>query len=187
MVFEKVKSILVNPFNRSSQPESVKQAVLLQTLHTNDRSDDDNAFKEANIANYDNNHCETFEEIIRELFRNYAVSYDAQKGGFSVNKADLNLNMSGVAVALSIVNRNSFVSEKYARMVLQPRLRKLIAMAELQISPAAYQNGASTLFEAFKYYGSIAIEDSIEGKKARLNKTITSIKQSSVSVGDIKK
>lgn len=176
-----------NIFNRQQAPSPIRDAMVISGLQSATRTDDDVAWKEQQGTNYELIHDDPLEEVLNELMYEKAVVWNKEKGEWQViKKAQLDLNMVGLRMVASHVNRCSFNSQKDIE-VLKPKMRAMTKLVKMQMRPDTFTLGMSTFLAGFEYQTNIALNDSVDGKKPKLLKTIPKITSVEVSTGEIQK
>jgi hypothetical protein len=175
-----------NLFNRQQAPSPIRDAMVLSGLNqANSRTDDDVAWKEQQGTNYELIHDDPLEEVLNDLMYESAVAQDpATKQWIVIKRAQINLNMVGLRMVASHVNRCSFNDRKDIE-VLKPKMRAMTKLVKMQMRPDTFTLGMSTFIAGFEYATNIALNDSVDGKKAKLLKTIPKITSVEVQTGEL--
>lgn len=181
-------AFLGNILNRQSAPNPVKEAMIINSAaQAASRTDDDVAWKEQQGTNYELIHDDPMEAVLNEMMHDRAIVYNEEKKEYQVIANALpNLNMIGLRMVASHVNRCSF-NEKSDVAILKPKLRAMTKLVKMQMRPDTFNLGMSTFLAGFEYANIIALNDSVEGKKSKLLKTIPKITSVEVSAGELPK
>ncbi len=173
---------------KQNLPTGVKDAIILNGVNAAaNRTDDDVAWKEQQGTNYELLHDDPLEEVLNEMMYDRAVVFDKTKNDYVVVKrAKINLNMVGLRLASSHVNRTSFNDKQDVEM-LKCDLRAMTKLVKMQSPPDTFSLGMSTFLMGAEYYDTIGLNDSVDGKKAKLLKTIPRVNTVEVSTGELPK
>lgn len=179
--------IISSLIHKEALPQPTKDAMVLAGLTTaSQRNDDDVAWKEQQGTNYELLHDDSVEAVLNEMMYKSAVVFNEETGKYEVVKhADVDLNMVGLRLTASHVNRASFNDRKDAE-ILKTKNRAMSKLIKMQMRPDTFSLGMTTFLTGVEYYNEIALNDSIEGRKAKLLKTIPKVTSVEVQTGELK-
>lgn len=177
---------IVGVFNRQEASQPVKEAMLMHGLGAATKNDDDVAWKEQQGTNYELLHDDPLEEVLNAMMYKSAVVLNPQTNQYEVVKrAELDLNMVGLRLTTSHINRASFNDERDIE-ILKTKNRAMSKLIKMQMRPDTFSLGMTTFLTGVEYANEIALNDSKDGKKAKLLKTIPRVTSVEVQTGEFK-
>lgn len=179
---------LTGLFNRPQLPSTAKEVMIAHGLNqAANRTDDDVAWKEQQGTNYELLHDDPVEEVLNEMMYERAVILNEKTGQYEVIKrANIDLNMVGLRLTTSHLNRASFNSIKDVE-ILKCKQRAMTKLVKMQMRPDTFTLGMSTFLSGVEFTTEIGLNDSVEGKKAKLLKTIPRVTSVEVQTGELQK
>jgi hypothetical protein len=180
--------VLSGLFNRQQLPSPMKDALTLNALNqAAGRTDDDVAWKEQQGTNYELLHDDPLEEVLNGMMYERAIVWNEKENAYQIiPRANVDLNMLGLRLTASHVNRASFNSATDVE-IAKCELRAMTKLVKMQCRPDTFSLGMSTFLTGVEYYNTISLNDSVDGKKAKLLKTIPRVTSVEVQTGEIQR
>jgi hypothetical protein len=174
-----IKQFFDNIFHRGEQKmnDEMRRAVLLNAAagEATQKSDADVMWQQQLGTNYELLHDDGVEDLLNEAMFKKAVVYNQVTQKWEViAKAQLDFDMAALRILISPVNRASFLSPKEAE-AMKYKIRAILKRIKMQMNPDHYNLGVSNFLKSIEIYTEFALNDAMDGRKAKLTKTIPKI------------
>jgi hypothetical protein len=162
----------------------MQQAIALSTIQNETgKGDPDADWKQELGTNYEILHDQDVERMLNEEVYDKILYQDpddldevTKEPKWKVGKGYLNTNMAALRMSLSHTMACAFITQKKAN-ILEIKQRAMFKRIKLQTRPDLYDLGMVNLLKACEIRGIVQLQNSIEGRMAKLLKTIPRVSQ----------
>lgn len=180
----KLKRFVGGFFNRGDKiSRELREQILLTTSHAElqQRGETERAWRQELGTNYELLHDDDIEDLLkRAMYKDVVVYNKEQKRYELIQGAEIDHDFAALRVIVSHLNRGSFITQADAE-VMRWEVSAMLRRIKMQMRPDTYNLSVSNFLSSFRVFAEFLLSDAIEGRKAKLVKTIPRIAQVEVA------
>jgi hypothetical protein len=139
------------------------------------RNESEQQWREQLGTNYEMMHDDALEDLFNELMWQARLYQDPATKEWKVAKrAVIDYDMVALRLIISHVNRASFITP-FQYKILKIKLRYVLKCIRIRMNPRDYNLGINNTLKAIEIYVSFLLADAVDGRKAKLLKTVPRI------------